>query len=198
MVNPSQPEGAFPDARPGSERRSGAEPSWVDDVDRFVADRRGDDAVVERRRAQWTRRRLDEATTLASALDAAAGLPVTLVLSDGDRLAVVVDEVGADHVSGRAQASTVWVALDAVVALESDTAFIEDPVTLATPTTLLIDVLADLVERRAIVAVSLVGGTTVRGEAVGTGATFSLRTSDPARHVRIDPAAIVRVTLLEG
>jgi hypothetical protein len=198
VVNPSQPEGAFPDARPGSEQSPGAGPSWVDDIDRFVADRRGDDAVVERRRSHWVRQQLDEATTLASALDAAAGLPVTLVLADGERLAVVVDEVGADHVSVRAQSSSVWVALDAVVALESDTTFVEDPETLATPTALLGDVLADLVERCAIVAVSLVGGTTVRGEATGVGATFSLRASDPARHVRIDPVAIVRVTLLEG
>ncbi|MHB1137879.1 MAG: hypothetical protein ACYC2O_02915 [Microthrixaceae bacterium] len=171
---------------------------WVDDADRFVADRRAEDAAAARRRARWDGLQREELTTLAAALDAAVGQQVTLVLLTGARDAAVVAAVGADHVAlrPRSSASMRWVALDGIAAIESAEPYSEDPESLARSELTLGDVLSDLCADRALVAVTLRGGAVLRGEVHAVGATLSLRADGPTPHVRIDTRAIVAIDLL--
>ncbi len=183
---------------PGDVPVGGADMHWVDGADRFVADRRGDEAVAARRRERWQRQQRDELTTLPAALDAAIGQQVTLVLRTGARDTAVVDAVGGDHVAllPRSSSTRRWVALAAVVAVESDVAFVQDPHELTPSDRWLSDVLHDLAAERSPVSLTLVGGAVVRGEVDSVGETVALRTDGPTAHARVELDAIVSIDLL--
>lgn len=167
------------------------------DADRFVADARGDEGVEAHRRERWARQLRSQATTLYAALDAAIGVPVVLVLSTGERAPVVISDLGADHLEVRTQAKTRWIPVRMVVALESERAFVVDAEELVPPTTLLVDVLESLAADDRRVALTLSGGTVVRGELIAVGSAVTLRLADTGHHVLVAIDSIDSITLLD-
>lgn len=167
------------------------------DADRWVADARGDEAVETRRREHRARQLRADATSLSAALDAAVGVPVVLVLSTGERTPVVITELGADHIEVRSLANTRWIPLRVVVAIESDRAFVVDAEELVEPTVLLVDVLESLAADDRRVALTLSGGTVVRGEFVAVGAAATLRLSDTHKHLLVAVDSIESITLVD-
>ena len=187
MVNVPDPEGDFP-----------GDGSWTESADRFVAEARGDDAVEARRRDRWTRQRHRELTTVAAALDAAIGVPVTLLLTNGDRLPVTIGDLGVDHVEVRAHAMTQWIPLRVIAGLESAQAFVVDPEGLTEPTSTFSEVLEHLAADERQVGVTLTGGQVVRGDIVAVGAALTLRLLDTGHTTILSFDAIDLVTLLDS
>lgn len=173
-------------------------PDWTDGADRFAADLRADEAVERRRRERWDRLRRQALTTLPAALVTAIGSAVTLLLSDGSTLAGVVTDVGADHVELRAATADHWVALAAVVGIESEHPFVADAEELAERTARLVEVLEDLAAQDGDVTVRLTGGTTVRGQVIAAGEALTLRTGDRARTLLLSLTAVEVVSAAGG
>ena len=168
-------------------------PASADGVDLFATEVRVDMEVAARRRERWIRQRFAQDATLAGALSASVGQDVALQAVTGDRIAGELAQVGADVVQMCRRHLTVWVAIDAIAALELATSV---PAAGPAPTgTTLIEVLTDLVDERAEVVLTLVGGTAVRGVLAAVGDVATVRTGPGGRvaYASLDAVAFVSV-----
>ena len=165
MVNTTPTEGGNGAGRP-------------EDLERFAASARVDDAIRERRRRQHlAARQLDEVDTVRALLGA-VDRQVTLHLAAATAtVAGVVHAVGRDVVEVHAGAATWWVALGAVGAVETDGALLGDPADQSD--TGLHELLADLVDSAVPVTVVLSSGASVLGEVVAAGAALVLASDRP-------------------
>jgi small nuclear ribonucleoprotein (snRNP)-like protein len=170
-------------------------PAWADGADRFAAEARAEEAVERRRRERWDRQQRQVLTTLPAALDAALGSSVTLLLRDGSTLPGTVVDLGADHLELRATTATHWVALAAVVGIESERAFVADPEDLPLRGARLVEVLEDLVAEEGDVTVRLTGGTVVRGQVIAAGEALTMRPTDRPSTVLLSLEAIEVVSV---
>jgi small nuclear ribonucleoprotein (snRNP)-like protein len=164
------------------------------DVERFAADVRVDLEVQARRRERWIRQRLAEEATLAGALAASLGREVALQVVTGDRIAGELVQVGADVVEVVRRQLTVWVATDAIAALE-----VSASVPAAGPATSgvsMLEVLTDLSGERSEVVLTLVGGTVLRGELVAVGDVATVRTGPGGRTAYASLAAVAFASVL--
>lgn len=161
------------------------------DIDAAAAELRVELEVEARRRRRWIRRQLSDEATLAGALSAAVGQDVAVQLLTGDRMSGRLAEVGADVVELRRRHASTWVALDAVTALEVAAALAASgpPGRGAS----MVDVLCDLVEHRSEVVLTLVGGTSIRGELVAVGDVATLDTGPGGRTAYVPVPSIVSV-----
>lgn len=169
---------------------------WTDAADAFVAEERVDDAVADRRRERWSRERRAEATTLRDALRGSTGSVCTLHLCTGDRATGTVVAVGSDVVElDAAHGDRSWIALVGIVAAEVEpgrraTGSAGDAMSLAS-------VLEDLRAERAVVALTLDGGTVLSGEVTASGDAVTLahgaETAGTSQVTLVDPAAVVLV-----
>lgn len=143
-------------------------------IDAWVAERRADEAIAERRRAWWLRQQADQAATLAGALLALAERNATVVVTTtvGRRHRGVVEVVGADVVGLGTDRGRVLVALGAVATVRSDPA--ERPVPAGDDRAVdagvtLGALLADALEDRPAVTVAVHGEPPVAGVLVAVG-----------------------------
>jgi hypothetical protein len=170
------------------------DPGPAGDADRFVADAKVDLEVASRRRERWIRQRLAEEATLTGALVGACGRDVALQLVTGDRIAGVLSQVGSDVVQVTRHHGSVWLATDAVAALE-----VGASVPTAEPNTTgvtFLEVLVDLAADRAEVVLTLVGGTAIRGELVAVGDVATVRTGPNRRTAYASLGAVACASVL--
>ena len=171
----------------GGENRS----SNADDVERFAAAARVDEAVRERRRARHLQGRAAEGAGVADALLGALGHTATLHLSGGTSLTATVEGLGEDVVDVSTTSQHWWLALDAVLAVESTTPLRGDPADRDEVT--LLDLLGDLVDSAREVLVALGSGALIHGEVLAAGESLVLSTPHPPRSVVVSLAAIAGV-----
>jgi hypothetical protein len=171
----------------GGEKRS----ADADDVERFAAAARVDEAVRQRRRAQHLHARAAEGAGVVDALLGALGDSATLHLSGGTSLTATVEGLGEDVVDVRTSSQRWWLALDAVLAVESSSPLRGDPADRDDVT--LLDLLGDLVDSGQQVLVALESSALIHGEVIAAGESLVLRTPHPPRSVVVSLAAIAGV-----
>jgi small nuclear ribonucleoprotein (snRNP)-like protein len=166
----------------------------ADGVERFVADVRVDMEVAARRRERLIRDRLVQDSTIQGALMASIGQEVAVQAVTGDRITGELAQVGLDVVQVCRRHLTVWVAIGAIAAFE-----VPKPVPAAGPGgsgVTLFEVMTELVDDRAEVLLTLVGGTAVRGELVAVGDVATLRTGPGGRTAYASVAAVAFVSVV--
>lgn len=161
-------------AERGTDGTGTGDRTGVEAVDAWVAERRADAAIAERRRAWWLRQQADQAATLAGVLLALAEREATVVVTTtiGRRHRGVVEAVGADVVALRTDRGRVLVALAAVTTVRGDPTArpvpagddraVDAGVTLA-------GLLSDALEDRPAVTVAVHGEPPVAGVLVAVG-----------------------------
>jgi hypothetical protein len=153
-------------------------PGRPDDLARFAASARVDDAIRDRRRRQHlTSRALDEVDTVRTLLGAVDHHVTVHLAAATATVSGTVYAVGRDVVELHAGPATWWVALGAVGAVETDGALLGDPADQSD--TGLHELLAGLVDSAVPVTVVLSSGASVVGEVVAAGAALVLTTDRP-------------------
>ncbi len=158
------------------------------------------EAMIEDLRAERRERELTriEATT-TSLLLGLVGSPCSLFCENGDGIAGVVIEIGADYVCIDANGTLVWVRLDGIVAVSSRM----DPGEVAAtsdvaPTSIehsarsmFVDVIEDLIYSESEVNLGLRGGHNVSGSPIAVGESLTVSTA--GGHVLASVTAITTI-----
>jgi hypothetical protein len=171
----------------------GNRPERTDDLERFVADARVEEAVRDRRRQHHlVVRALEDADTTRALLAAVDRVVTVHLVGRTSPLTGSVFSVGDDVVELRTPTTTWWIALRAVGAVETDGALLGDPADRAS--TSLADLAVDLVDSATPVTAVLASGVSLHGEVVALGAALVLQLRDPERHAVIELEQLVAIT----
>jgi hypothetical protein len=172
---------------------SGNQAQRPDGLEQFVAAVRVEEAVRDRRRQHHLAARALEDTDATLTLLASVDRSVTVHLAAGTApVRGAVFSVGEDVVELHTPATTWWISLRAVAAVETDGALLGDPADRATTT--LIDLAHDLVDSGAPVTVVLSSGTSLHGEIDAVGESLVLQLRDPDRSAVVELEHLVAIS----
>lgn len=148
------------------------------DADLSLAHLRASQAAGRLRRENWEIQRRREDATISSVLLGSRGDVVAAHLSDTSTYVGTVAEVGVDYVALESTHGLTWLALAAVTAVELRTDKVRDADSLDSPSSMLIDVIEDLIAAEVTLGVTLRSATALSGEPIAVGSSLFMRNSN--------------------